>query len=392
MAIKIVLLSRAVTTYTSWLRELECCEQLIESQNKSELLYHIFQDKPHILVIDCLEKSGIINTVKEAHRFARQIPIIVIGEENDDLSVALVKQGVQDYLIRTTLTRKHLKRTIRYTLERQKILSRLKEANDEIQKLNDTLEDKVIEKTRDLLKSKEEAEKHLSIRTSFLNNISHEVRTPITAISGCLQLIKQKGFPVEMRPFIEVMGESCDRIITFFENILDLTLLKNDGITLNNHPFELEDLIQYLVRYTESKIQEQAVTFRPILIDTEHHKLTGDAYYITKMLRYILDNAVKFTKKGHIEMQVSVKELDIDRKEVQFLISNTGGPIHDEDQKKIFEEFITGGKEECYPQGVGLGLAISKCIASSMGGSICFQHDIDKGNQFFSSIPLKSRN
>ena len=312
------------------------------------------------------------------------IPIVVMtSEENQPIAMKAVKLGAQDYIVKQKLESDLLEKVINYAIERQRILRQLTLENNKNIALSRSLEDKVSLRTRELEEAKSRAEYSARVKTHFLNNITHEIRTPMTCISGSLELIQKNGVPSSLEPFIEIIRESSNRIHHFFESILDFTIIQSEQIVLQRKSFILKDLANQLDSYAATFLKNPSVRYSSRLSD-ETLTLVGDRHYLVKMVQALLSNAIRYTAAGTITLKISDQiDSDNNRCGLEFSVGNTGYPIAPEVETQLFEPFfqVEGTKTATY-SGAGVGLSIAQAIANKMEGAVRFYRDPERGNVF----------
>ena len=235
------------------------------------------------------------------------------------------------------------------------------------------MEDKLIE-------ARDRAREMARIRTSFLTNMTHEIRTPLTVILGFTSMLKQ-GVNPAYRRFVNVIERSGKRLLLTLDSILDLAQLEAGTVQVDPLPFRVDDAIDSVIDSVEPLAKEKGLTIRferleqPVFV-AGGHKL------FTRIIHHLLDNAVKFTEAGAI--RVRVKESD----DISIVVSDTGIGIRSEFLPHLFEEFSqeSTGLERTH-QGSGLGLAVSKRLAEAMGGHIEVTSEKGKGSTFQLTLP-----
>jgi PAS domain S-box-containing protein len=234
--------------------------------------------------------------------------------------------------------------------------------------------------------AKEKAEASDKLKTSFLNNISHEVRTPLNGILGFAELISQKNLSESDRDVaVSMVYESSERLLRTITNYMDISML-----TSGNMSFNIKNIDPSVV------LKEIHNNFKPIcsirkldLIldlpeDATNHSFFSDPEIIEKILSHFTDNAIKFTSAGHIRLGYTVKE-----KCLEFFVQDTGPGIAEKSLENIFNRFFKAdiGADRIY-EGSGLGLAISKGLAELTGGKVYVISHPGKGSTFFLEMPL----
>jgi PAS domain S-box-containing protein len=235
--------------------------------------------------------------------------------------------------------------------------------------------------------AKERAEASDKLKTTFLNNISHEVRTPLNGIMGFAEIMSETDLTEEeKRISLSMLFESSDRLLNTITNYMDISLITSGNMSLYKKDFLPEQILREL--YAKKKIKCLARNLELLLEipdQTKEITINSDPEILKKILVHLLNNAIKFTEKGSIRYGFTVYKT-----ELEFFIKDTGIGISKESLKSVFEHFV---KEDRGPlilsEGSGLGLSISKGLVELLGGKIWVESEKGKGSTFFFTIPVK---
>lgn len=260
----------------------------------------------------------------------------------------------------------------------------------------ENLEKEVSKRTEQLtetLREQKELQKRAELATiakgEFLANMSHEIRTPLNGVVGMAELLEQTELTEEQRECVETILSSSDTLLTVINDILDFSKIDAGKLEINCIPFDLrvsiEDIVQLLSKKAESK-NLKLITGYPS--DTPF-RIIGDPSRIRQILTNLIGNAIKFTKEGHVF--INVEKFEQNEKEVTLKISveDTGIGIPKDKLKDIFEKFSQADASTTRNYGgTGLGLAITKQLVELMGGKIGIQSQLNKGSTFFIVLTL----
>jgi len=244
----------------------------------------------------------------------------------------------------------------------------------------------------ELVIAKEKAEDSDRLKTAFLHNISHEIRTPMNAIVGFSNFLNDDDLPLERRRnYIEVICQSSDQLLTIIDDIVRIATIEAGQEKINEMEFQLNVLCQLVNEEFMAKAQTSGIELRikPGLADGQDW-VVFDEVKIQEVLSNLLDNALKFTKKGMICVGYNVKD-----DELEFFVEDTGVGISEEYQKDIFKRFRQADTTLSRKYGgSGLGLSISKAYIELMGGRMWVQSEVGVGSIFFFTLPfvLNSKN
>lgn len=238
-----------------------------------------------------------------------------------------------------------------------------------------------------LKQAKEAAETASRAKSNFLACMSHELRTPLISILGFSQVLTQDATIGEkQRENILTIHRSGKHLSELINNILSMSKIEAGKLDLEEKPFYLNDLLHYLQEMYQLKIQEKglnlALEYDPNLPEC----IKGDEIKIRQVLINLLQNALKFTPKGHIILRVKVPS---ESEKLLFEVEDTGIGIAPEEISTIFEPFAQTFRGSQYSDGTGLGLAISREYIHLMGGEIHVKSNLGIGSVFSVYIPLK---
>ncbi len=232
-----------------------------------------------------------------------------------------------------------------------------------------------------------EAKKADKLKTAFLENMSHEVRTPLNAIVGFSNLLAEDDISHEDRKeYIELINESNRSLLQLVNDILDVSLIEANQISLNNEDINISETINNLKITYKLLIQKKTSSIDiAIEIPNEEIHIIGDKTRLRQVLTNLLDNAVKFTESGLIT--IGVKERDND---ILFFVKDTGIGIERQYHRHLFDRFYkVEDKKDVLFRGTGIGLYLSKKIIDLMGGKIWVISEPGKGSDFQFIIPKK---
>ena len=236
-----------------------------------------------------------------------------------------------------------------------------------------------------LLKSKEKAEESDRLKTEFLNNMSHEIRTPMNGILGFSDMLDNPDISVEKRNvFIKIIQSSGNQLLKVIDDILEISILGTKQVKVVDEKICLNELLFELFSVFDIKAKENKnpLYLKKGLSDKESTIFT-DKTKLNKILSNLLENALKFTNKGFIEMGYELKN-----NKLELYVKDTGIGIDSKMHKSIFERFSQGEKDLTkVTGGLGLGLSIAKENTNLLGGSIQLESKKGEGSTFYVTIP-----
>jgi len=245
---------------------------------------------------------------------------------------------------------------------------------------------------QELIRAKEKAEESDRLKTAFLSNMSHEIRSPMNAVLGFIQLIKADEQLSETgKQYVDLIQNSGNQLLSLIEDIIDISKIQSNQLRLAKSYFDLNQLMEelFLVFSTQLKTKEnvQTMLFRPELANPSPFSVYSDPVRIRQILTNFLSNAIKFTPSGNIKFGYTVI-IDDHLPRIQCYVKDTGIGISEENQMLIFERFRQA--DDSYTRlygGSGLGLAISKGLVELLGGHIWVESLVGEGSEFFFTIP-----
>lgn len=236
---------------------------------------------------------------------------------------------------------------------------------------------------RDLEAAKSEALASTRIKSEFLASMSHEIRTPLNAIIGTADLLWETPLSAEQRKYLRVFRRASDTLLSLINDILDLSKIESGYMKLDSVTFNLEDVIDKVMEMLMMQANEKGLELASHIDPAVPRHLIGDPVRLTQILVNLLGNALKFTDRGSVTLQVANDDYKRMPGVIHFTVSDTGIGIPPDKLEVIFERFKQADSSRTRQHGgTGLGLAISKHLIERMHGRIWVESVVDKGSQF----------
>lgn len=342
------------------LNEDDYLRQILEPQGIQSLITIPLMDSEH-----CMGYVGFDAVKKERSFSDSEISLLRIFAEL--ITNLKIRQHTETLLVQN-----------RQTLERQNnqllnLNERLRQQNEEIMQKNRELD---IERERALASDK--------LKTAFLNNVSHEVRTPLNGIVGFAQFLADDGLSVEDKlEFVTALNTSVTRLTDTINDIMDVSLLMSGNMNIHTEEAEPENLLDEIFRKHNFEARSKSLKFRIQHTAEPIGKVFTDFSMLRKIMDELVGNAVKYTRTGSVVFGIERIETDL-----VLFVNDTGKGIANEALSKVFEPFVQEDSSSTRThEGSGLGLTIVKGLVELLKGSINVESNPGLGTKIRVSLP-----
>lgn len=265
-------------------------------------------------------------------------------------------------------------------------LTERKQAEDELRRYKDHLEEEVQQRTEDLMLAIKDAEAANQAKSVFLANMSHEFRTPLNAILGFSDLMNRNpNIPNDEKQNIEIISRSGTHLLSLINDVLEMAKIEAGRIQIKQSVLNLEELVHDVIDMMHVRAEEEGLELEVDYSSALPGFIYGDEARLRQVLINIISNAIKYTEVGNVQVRAFPKP---DHPELlMFEVKDTGIGIDKENINRIFEPFVQIG-EHGISKGTGLGLTITREFVKMMGGEIALESESGKGTVFTVELPL----
>ncbi|WP_091916035.1 sensor histidine kinase [Prevotella aff. ruminicola Tc2-24] len=231
-----------------------------------------------------------------------------------------------------------------------------------------------------LISARNKAEESDRLKTAFLANMGHEIRTPLNAIVGFADVLPMVDNAEDRNHLIREIQNNNQKLLRVIDGLVSMSKVEAEGQSLVRSQTELNALLRRIADHTAPVVDRTAVVVATEFPYAEL-MLTTDVSKLTEIINHFMQNAVKFTESGSITLGYELQ----DGEHVRIWVRDTGKGIPEEDKDRIFERFV---KLDEYVPGTGLGLAMARTYAKSLGGTIGVETRLGHGSTFWVRLPL----
>lgn len=263
-------------------------------------------------------------------------------------------------------------------------------AERKLRSVNDELEHRVRERTRDLSLARDEATRASEAKSTFLATMSHEIRTPLNGITGMSLLLEGTDLNEEQQDFTTSIRSASDTLMNIINDILDFSKIEAGAIDLERIPLDVNEVVESAAELIAPRASEKRLELACVVDASVPPGMMGDPTRLKQVMMNLLNNAVKFTERGEVVLSVTLTTLTDGAPAITFAVKDTGIGISREQMGRLFKSFsqVDASTTRRYG-GSGLGLVITKRFAELMGGDITVESVEGQGTTFKFTIPFE---
>jgi signal transduction histidine kinase/CheY-like chemotaxis protein len=256
--------------------------------------------------------------------------------------------------------------------------------------LEETVEQRTVELQENVQKAetlRHEAEDANEAKSQFLANMSHEIRTPMNAIMGFSDILAGEEVNEDQRNYVNVIRESGKHLLMVIDDILDFSKIEAGKVNIESKDSSVQHILHAIESIVHAKTKEKGLEFRINAGDDVPANIVTDPDRLKQCLINLASNAVKFTHKGHVHLNVLLEEKN-EKTYIRFDVEDTGIGVPENMQDKIFESFTQADESHIREYGgTGLGLTITKRLALLLGGDLTMTGQKGAGSVFSLTVP-----
>ncbi|PKP53613.1 MAG: hybrid sensor histidine kinase/response regulator [Bacteroidetes bacterium HGW-Bacteroidetes-1] len=357
--------------------DIECMRAFSGNDALKLTLHHDFA----LAIIDVqmpdMDGYETVELMRSAKR-TKYLPVIFVSAiyQEDFHIIKGIETGAVDFISKPIIP-EILKGKVRVFLELFQQKQLLAELLHEKEQINQALHE-----------AKEKAELATKTKSIFLANMSHEIRTPLNGVIGLTNILAKTKLNEEQKELVDMVISSGENLLSIINDVLDFSKIEAGQVKIEKNTFSLLCELGKVIKTMQFNANIKGINLLQSLDDNLPRYISSDPVRLKQILINLINNAIKFTQKGHVKL--TCKPIEDKNPMLRFEIQDTGIGISAEAIEKLFKEFSQADSTTTRRfGGTGLGLAISKNLVNLMGGSIGVESEPEKGSVFWFEIPYE---
>ncbi|MBN2064980.1 MAG: hypothetical protein JW745_09275 [Sedimentisphaerales bacterium] len=325
-----------------------------------------------------------VSTIEEIWQADKDIQVVIFGDRSDELVSLISKVGISERLliIKKPFEDIEIYQTAVALSCKWDLIQQARIKKEELEDLVSERTCRLAEMNQKLMFAIEKVQRSEQAKEFFLENISKVVRTPLNSIIVNSNLLTKDGLSQQQQKHMAAIHKNASELMQVMGNILDMAEIESNHITPDIQSIRLSSFLNEL-KVFELQAHEKHLEFLTVIQEDIPEKLYSDPDMLRQCLAILLDNAIKYTEKGRVIMEVSLERGHI-RPYLVFSVQDTGTGISLDQQTDMYEPFTPGNSSS----GLGLGLAIARKMASKINGEIKLVRTSGSGTTFVLRVPL----